>query len=122
MEPQPESGLVDKEVTSILRGEYYYGDVLDRDAVAAAIKAAMAGDGGDGAPPGTPTCVADDKRSTEKVYAAYALAHFTVGPLQVHRRRPLRSGARRTMSSGWTTATTAASGPPTAATASSCPA
>ncbi|HEY0596755.1 TonB-dependent receptor [Sphingopyxis sp.] len=76
-----ESGLVDKEVTSILRGEYYYGDVFDRDAVAAAIKAAMAGDGGDGAPSET-DLLEDDKRSTEKVYAAYALAHFTAGPLQ----------------------------------------
>ena len=73
------SGLVDKEVGSILRGQYYYGDVFDRDAVEAAIRAAAAD--GSGLPSET-DLLEDDKKSTEKVYAAYALAHFSTGALQ----------------------------------------
>ncbi|WP_226791898.1 TonB-dependent receptor [Altererythrobacter sp. CC-YST694] len=67
------SGLVDKEVTSMLRGQYYYGDVFSRDAVIAAIHAAEAAN---------PHSVSeedllrDDKRGTESVYSAYALAAF----------------------------------------------
>ncbi len=68
-----ESGLVDKEVTSMLGGQYYYGDVFSRDAVVAAIHAAEAAN---------PDSVSeedllrDDKRGTESVYSAYALAAF----------------------------------------------
>ncbi|OJW68026.1 MAG: TonB-dependent receptor [Sphingomonadales bacterium 63-6] len=67
------SGLVDKEVTSMLGGQYYYGDVFNREAVIAAIKAAEAAN---------PDSVSeedllrDDKRGTESVYSAYALAAF----------------------------------------------
>lgn len=75
-----QSGLVEKEVTSILRGEYYYGDVLSRKAVIAAIKAAMAANPMD---PDDLSFLSDDKQSTEKVYAGYALAHFTMNTLQV---------------------------------------
>ena len=78
-ESMANSGLVDKEVHSILRGQYYYGDVFDRRAVIDAITAA-AGD-----PSGLPSetdLLADDKKSTEKVYAGYALAHFTMNSLQ----------------------------------------
>jgi len=75
-----QSGLVDKEVTSILGGQYYYGDVMNRARVEAAIKAAIAANPMD---PDDTAFLADDKRSTEKVYAAYALAHFQLDALAV---------------------------------------
>ncbi len=75
-----ESGLVDKEVTSMLGGEYYYGDVLDRQAVISAIKAAMAANP---LSPADTDFLADDKRSTEKVYAGYALANFNFDTMKV---------------------------------------
>jgi len=75
-----DSGLVQKEVNSILGGQYYYGDVFSRSAVIAAIRAAQA------ANPSAPSPIAllaDDKRSTEKIYAGYALAHFKLDALQL---------------------------------------
>jgi len=75
-----QSGLVDKEVTSMLGGQYYYGDVLDRARVIGAINAAMAANPGGYA---SADLLADDKRSTEKVYAGYALAHLHSGALQM---------------------------------------
>ena len=68
-----DSGLVDKEVSSILQGEYYYGDVFNRAAVISAIKAAMAT--GEGLPDDVDLLV-DDKRSKEEIFAGYALANF----------------------------------------------
>ncbi|BBC71971.1 TonB-dependent receptor [Altererythrobacter sp. B11] len=68
-----ESGLVDKEVTSMLGGEYYYGDVFDRAAVVAAIRAAEAANGGDVS---EEDLLQDDKKGSENVYAGYALANF----------------------------------------------
>ncbi|MBU3077911.1 TonB-dependent receptor [Sphingomonas quercus] len=85
-----DSGLVDKEVASILRGQYYYGDVYSRKAVVAAIKAAQVANPGDAA--SATDLVADDKRSTETIYAGYGLAHLTldavqmIGGLRVERR------------------------------------
>ncbi|HWW63399.1 MAG TPA: TonB-dependent receptor [Sphingomonadaceae bacterium] len=75
-----QSGLVQKEVESILRGEYYYGDVFSREAVIAAIRAAQAADPAD---PGANALLADDKRSTEEIYAAYALANIKLDDLQI---------------------------------------
>ncbi|MBO9601127.1 MAG: TonB-dependent receptor [Novosphingobium sp.] len=68
-----DSGLIQKEVTSILSGEYYYGAVFDRQAVISAIDAAMAAQGG--AITGD-DLLADDKKSSEDVYAGYFLGKF----------------------------------------------
>ena len=76
-----ESGLVDKEVTSMLGGQYYYGDIFDRQAVIAAIRAAQAANP-DGAPSET-DLLADDKRNREDIYAGYALANFKFDKLGV---------------------------------------
>lgn len=75
-----QSGLVEKEVLSMLRGQYYYGDVLSRTRVEAAIRAAMAANPDNIDVTDT---LADDKRSTEKVYAGYALAHFQIDDLGI---------------------------------------
>ncbi len=75
-----DSGLVDKEVSSILGGHYYYGDVLNRQRVIAAIKAAMDTNTLD---PDDSSFLSDDKKGTEKVYAAYALAHFQIKDLGI---------------------------------------
>ncbi|WP_159979703.1 MULTISPECIES: TonB-dependent receptor [unclassified Novosphingobium] len=75
-----ESGLVQKEVTSILGGKYYYGDVFDRSAVVSAVQAAM---GANPAGIDPVDLLADDKRGTERVYAGYALTHFTMDELSI---------------------------------------
>ena len=75
-----ESGLVEKEVTSMLGGEYYYGDVLSKDAVIAAIRAAEQANPLD---PADTDRLADDKESSEKVYAGYALANFDLDTVTV---------------------------------------
>ncbi len=75
-----QSGLVQKEVTSILGGQYYYGDIFNRKAVIAAITAA------EKANPYTPTTeelLRDDKRSRENIYAGYVQADFRFNDLQV---------------------------------------
>lgn len=69
-----DSGLIDKEVASMLGGEYYYGAVYDRAAVIRAINAAMAAQPGNLA--SGDDLLSDDKRSTENIYAGYALANF----------------------------------------------
>ena len=68
-----ESGLIDKSVESILRGEYYYGAVFDRQAVEAAIRAAEAAQG---TTVDTNDLLADDKRGRETVWAGYMLGKF----------------------------------------------
>lgn len=75
-----QSGLIQKEVTSILGGQYYYGDVYSHDAVIAAIRAATLANPVD---PDDEDQLVDDKESTEKVYAAYALANFDFDALRV---------------------------------------
>lgn len=75
-----DSGLVEKEVTSMLSGQYYYGDVFSKEAVIAAIRAAALANPMD---PDSTDQLADDKESTEKVYAAYALANFDFDTLRV---------------------------------------
>ena len=86
-----DSGLVQKEVRSMLGGQYYYGDVFDRSAVIRAIEAAMAAN-----PDGKPDAIdllSDDKRSTETVWSGYALAdigsdifHVIAGARVEHRK------------------------------------
>lgn len=75
-----QSGLVEREIATMLGGEYYYGDILSRQKVIAAIKAAMAANPMD---PDDTEFVADDKQSTEKVFSGYALAHFTMDTLGI---------------------------------------
>ena len=75
-----QSGLIQKDVNSILGGQYYYGAVFNRAAVIDAIKKAQA------ANPKVPSAeelLRDDKRSTENIYAGYALADFRVNALQL---------------------------------------
>lgn len=75
------SGLIQKEVPSILRGEYYYGAVMRRQAVISAITAAIA------AQPGNrvtgDALLRDDKLARETIYAGYALASLTIGDIGV---------------------------------------
>jgi len=68
-----ESGLIDKEVTSMLGGEYYYGAVFNRQAVIAAIQAAEAAQGNTVDPV---DLLVDDKRGRETVTAGYLLGKF----------------------------------------------
>lgn len=75
-----QSGLVEKEVTSMLGGEYYYGDVFSRKAVIDAITAA---EQVNPVNPNDTDQLTDDKKSSEKVYAAYALANFDFDALKV---------------------------------------
>jgi iron complex outermembrane recepter protein len=76
-----DSGLVQKNVSSILEGRYYYGDVYSRKAVIAAINAGIAATPGAGV--GPEDTFGQDTKSTEKVYAGYALAHFKINTLDV---------------------------------------
>jgi TonB-dependent receptor len=68
-----DSGLIEKEVTSMLGGEYYYGAILDRAKVISAIKAAMTAQGGSIT---GDDLLTDDKRSSENIYAGYLLGKF----------------------------------------------
>ncbi|MCW2410727.1 MULTISPECIES: TonB-dependent receptor [unclassified Sphingobium] len=67
------SGLIDKDVTSMLSGEYYYGAVFNPAAVIAAIDAAakVNGSGVD-----EEDLLRDDKSGRETLWAGYALAKF----------------------------------------------
>ncbi|GAO53076.1 TonB-dependent receptor [Novosphingobium sp. MD-1] len=91
-----QSGLVQKEVMSVLGGQYYYGDVFNRDKVVAAINAAMKANGFTDS--GSPD-LTQRKRGTERVYAAYALAHFHFDSLQVI--AGTRFERRETHNVGW---------------------
>lgn len=68
-----QSGLIDKEVTSMLNGQYYYGAVFSRSAVEAAVKAAETANG---VTSDSEDLLADDKRSKETIYAGYLLGKF----------------------------------------------
>ncbi|MFN3228227.1 MAG: TonB-dependent receptor [Asticcacaulis sp.] len=74
------SGLVDRKVTDFLDGRYYYGSILSRDKVEAAINAARKAN---------PTTYSrerylrDDKKGQESIYAAYALANIKTGDVEV---------------------------------------
>lgn len=74
------SGLVERQLTSMLDGRYYYGSLLSRSKVVNAIKAAAKA-----SPSGNTIddLNGDDKRSQEDVYAGYVRADFRVDALQV---------------------------------------
>lgn len=75
-----ESGLVERQVTSMLGGRYYYGSILNREAVIAAIEAARK------ANPVTydeADLNGDDKTGEETIYAAYAMANIKVDAWEV---------------------------------------
>jgi TonB-dependent receptor len=75
-----QSGLIDKTVNSTLGGRYYYGAVYSRQAMINAINAAMA------ANPGTVSAsdlYGQDTKSTEKIFAGYALGHFKLNNIDI---------------------------------------
>ncbi|SDA31607.1 TonB-dependent receptor [Sphingomonas sp. NFR15] len=74
------SGLIQRDVTDILHGEYYYGAIFDPAKVRAAIDAAQAL-GNNGLPSATDRLSSDNK-NTEKVTAGYLLAHLRQGAVQ----------------------------------------
>lgn len=75
------SGLIQKTVPSILHGEYYYGAVMSRQAVVAAITSAIA------AQPGNRSAgdalLRDDKQGRETIFAGYALGNAKLGAVDV---------------------------------------
>ena len=75
-----QSGLVDRQVDRVLGGRYYYGSILDRDRVIAAIQAAQNATPADYS---TADLNADDKRGTETIYAGYAMANIKIEDLQI---------------------------------------
>lgn len=75
------SGLIQKTVNSILGGEYYYGPVLSRDAVVAAINAAIKAQPGNVAS-GT-DLLRDDRSGRETITSGYALADFKTGAVDI---------------------------------------
>ena len=75
-----QSGLVQRQVENTLAGRYYYGSILDRAKVIAAIQAGQKAD------PSTYSVGdqnQDDKSGQETVYAAYGLANIKIDALQV---------------------------------------
>jgi len=76
-----DSGLIEREVNSILHGEYYYGAIFDRQAVERAIEAARAANPDQ--QPSAEDYLSSDNWSTEKLYAGYAMAHLQYDALQV---------------------------------------
>ena len=75
-----QSGLIDREVGSVLNGRYYYGAILNRDRVTAAIEAAQK------ANPVTYSYAdlsSSDKSGEETIYAGYGLASFQFNDLDV---------------------------------------
>ncbi|MDQ1154368.1 TonB-dependent receptor [Brevundimonas sp. SORGH_AS_0993] len=75
-----QSGLIDREVPTVLNGRYYYGAILNRDRVTAAIEAAQKANP-------ISYSYADlnsgDKRGQETIYAGYGLASFQFDALDV---------------------------------------
>ncbi|MFN7110939.1 MAG: TonB-dependent receptor [Brevundimonas sp.] len=75
-----QSGLIDREVGSVLNGRYYYGAILNRDKVIAAIEAAQK------ANPVNYSYAdlnSSDKSGEETIYAGYGLASFQFNALDV---------------------------------------
>jgi TonB-dependent receptor len=75
-----DSGLIQKTVNSTLGGRYYYGAVYSRQALIGAINAAIAAQGRDTDPSDV---YGQDTKSTEKIFAGYALANFKLNDLTV---------------------------------------
>ncbi|ENZ81737.1 MULTISPECIES: TonB-dependent receptor [Caulobacter] len=74
------SGLVERQVSGLFTDRYYYGSIMSRDRVIAALDAARA------AHPvsySTADLNSDDKKGSETIYAGYALAHVRSGALEV---------------------------------------
>lgn len=74
------SGLVERQVDGFFKDTYYYGSILSRDRVIAAIDAARS------ANPvsySTADLNQDDKKGSETIYAGYALANIKSGNLEV---------------------------------------
>jgi len=74
------SGLVERQVDGFFKDRYYYGSVLSRDRVIAAVNAARAANP---ATFSTADLSRDDKKGSETIYAGYALAHLRSGGLEV---------------------------------------
>ena len=91
-----DSGLIDKEVNSIINGEYYYGAVFNRDAVISAINAAEVAQGG--AITGD-DLLSDDKKSRETVYAGYLMGK--IGGAQLNVLIGARAERRETHNEIW---------------------
>ncbi|MEC7795993.1 MAG: TonB-dependent receptor, partial [Pseudomonadota bacterium] len=75
-----QSGLIDREVRNVLTGRYYYGAILNRDRVTAAIEAAQK------ANPVNYSYAdlnSSDKSGEETIYAGYGLASFQLNDLDV---------------------------------------
>ncbi|GAA0763796.1 hypothetical protein GCM10010203_33860 [Actinomadura yumaensis] len=75
-----QSGLIDREVRNVLNGRYYYGAILNRDKVTAAIEAAQK------ANPVNYSYAdlnSSDKSGEETIYAGYGLASFQLNDLDV---------------------------------------
>ncbi|UDF05436.1 TonB-dependent receptor [Asticcacaulis sp. AND118] len=75
-----QSGLVERQVDGFFKDRYYYGSIMSRDRVIAAINAARA------ANPVTQSAedlARDDKQGTETIYAAYGLANIKTGNWEV---------------------------------------
>jgi len=75
-----QSGLIDREVSSVLNGRYYYGAILNRDKVIAAIEAAQKANPVDYS---YADLNSSDKRGEETIYAGYGLASFQFNDLDV---------------------------------------
>ncbi|PZO01504.1 MAG: TonB-dependent receptor [Alphaproteobacteria bacterium] len=75
-----QSGLIDREVGSVLNGRYYYGAILNRDKVIAAIEAAQKANPVDYS---YADLNSSDKRGEETIYAGYGLASFQFNDLDV---------------------------------------
>ncbi|MBU4195651.1 MAG: TonB-dependent receptor [Alphaproteobacteria bacterium] len=75
-----QSGLIDREVGSVLNGRYYYGAILNRDRVTAAIEAAQKANPVDYS---YADLNSSDKRGEETIYAGYGLASFQFNDLDV---------------------------------------
>jgi len=70
-----QSGLVERSIDSHLGGEYFYGAILDRQKVIAAINAARAANPTDSS---LAELNADDRKNRETILAGYALANLDV--------------------------------------------
>lgn len=74
------SGLVERQVDGFFKDRYYYGSILSREKVIAAVNAARAANP---VTHSTAELSRDDKKGSETIYAGYALAHIQSGDLEV---------------------------------------